>query len=105
MEAQQLEMERIVEDKRLKEALMAIQAEEERQKHKYGQEAQIENSIVREEMENHNSGKDTGSESESINNGHNIDQSVNDMIEEGIERMLDSVDGNLIEVLDDNDQE
>ena len=86
---------------------MAIQAEEERQKHKYGQEAQIENGIVREEMENRNSGKDTGSESESVNNGddNNIDQSINDMIEEGIERMLDSVDSNFIEVFDDNDQE
>ena len=88
--------------------LIAIQAEEERQKNECGEEAQIENGIVREEMENGNSGKDTGSESESVNNGddsNNIDQNVNDMIEEGIERMLDNEDDNLIAVLDDNDHQ
>ena len=85
MQAQQLEIERIAEDKRLKEVLIAIQAEEERQKNEYGEEAQIENGIVREEMENGDSGKDTGSESKSVNNG---DDSNN------IERMLDNEDDN-----------
>ena len=98
MQGQQLEIERIAENKRLKELLIAIQAKEERQKYEYGEEAQIENGIVREEMENGDSGKDIGSESESVNNGddsNNIDQNVNDMIEEGIEIMLDNEDDNL----------